>query len=129
MKLLMSILVLTIIMLAGCSSGTTTSTAQQSSPQASSAGEVHEITMTVKQWEFIPSTITVNQGDTVRLFIRSIDVTHGFGLPEFGVSARLSPGRETIVDFVADKRGTYSFLCTVSCGAGHSNMRGTLIVN
>jgi len=91
--------------------------------------ETKEFSMTAKQWEFIPNTITVNKGDTVKLSIRSIDVSHGIALPEFGVSEFLRPGITTDLEFVADKTGTYSFYCSVQCGAGHGSMRGTLIVN
>ena len=84
--------------------------------------------MTAKRWEFTPSSITVNKGDTVKLTITSEDVTHGFNLPEFGVNAQLQPGKTIAVEFVADKTGTFSFFCSVFCGTGHSGMRGTLIV-
>ena len=81
-----------------------------------------------KQWEFKPSVITVNEGDMVRLLITSEDVTHGFRLPEFGVSEILKSGQTVNIEFIADKKGTFSFFCTVSCGAGHFDMKGTLIV-
>ena len=90
---------------------------------------VKEIDVTARQWEFSPNPIEVNKGDTVRLKIKSLDVTHGFALPTFGVSEQLQPGREVVVEFVADKEGSFSFLCTVPCGQGHSNMRGTLVVS
>ncbi len=94
-----------------------------------STPDVKEFTMTAKQWEFSPSTITVNKGDKVRLLVTSIDVAHGINLPDFGVSGFINPGKQTVVEFVADKQGTFSFFCNVACGIGHSNMRGTLIVN
>ncbi|MAE43288.1 hypothetical protein CMO93_05935 [Candidatus Woesearchaeota archaeon] len=90
--------------------------------------QVKEFDMTAKQWEFIPSTITVNEGDTVKLNINNIDVTHGFRIAEFGVSERLSPGKTTTVEFTADKVGEYTFFCSVPCGSGHGAMNGKLIV-
>lgn len=87
-----------------------------------------EIDMTAKQWEFEPGIIGVKQGDKVKLHIKSIDVTHGFALPDFGVSQRLEPGKEVTVEFTADKKGTYTFFCNVACGAGHRDMKGTLVV-
>lgn len=89
---------------------------------------VKEFEMTARQWEFTPSTIRVNEGDNVKLTINSIDVAHGFGLPDFGVNERLEPGKTVTVEFTADKKGTFAFACTVFCGTGHSGMRGTLIV-
>ena len=44
--------------------------------------EVKEITISAKRFEYQRNSITVNQGDTVRLKIKSIDATHGFGLAE-----------------------------------------------
>jgi len=90
--------------------------------------DVVEIDMTAKQWEFTPSTITVNEGDKVKLNIKSVDVTHGFSLSEFGVSERLTPGKTTTVEFTADKKGEYTFFCSVPCGRGHSGMNGKLVV-
>lgn len=93
-----------------------------------SGGEVKEFNMTAKKWEFSPGTITVNKGDTVKLHIESTDVAHGFGLPAFSVNERLEPGETVDVEFVADKTGIFTFSCTVSCGSGHSGMKGQLIV-
>jgi cytochrome c oxidase subunit II len=90
--------------------------------------EVKEFTMIAKQWEFDPGVIRVNKGDTVRLFVKSIDVAHGFALPDFGVNERLNPEQTVEVEFVADKTGTFTFFCSVQCGSGHSHMNGQLIV-
>lgn len=100
---------------------------EPTAPAAPSLGVV-EIDMTAKKWEFTPSTITVKEGSEVKLNIRSVDVTHGFRIAEFGVSETLSPGKTVTVEFTADKKGTFSFFCTVFCGSGHSGMRGQLVV-
>ena len=89
---------------------------------------VVEIDIIAKQWDFTPATITVSEGDQVKLNIRSVDVTHGFSLFEFGVNERLTPGQTTTVEFTADKAGEYTFFCSVPCGRGHGGMRGKLIV-
>jgi cytochrome c oxidase subunit 2 len=85
--------------------------------------------MVAKQWDFVPSTITVNKGDTVKMIINSIDVKHGIAIPEFGVNSDLNPGEITTIEFVADKSGSFRFFCSVFCGSGHGSMEGTLIVN
>jgi cytochrome c oxidase subunit 2 len=102
--------------------------ASQEESSVSVDGEVKEFDMTAKQWEFDPPTITVSQGDLVRLNISSIDVSHGFAIPEFGVNQRLEPNNTATVEFSADKKGTFRFFCSVICGAGHSDMSGTLVV-
>lgn len=82
-----------------------------------------------QQFEFTPATITVNQGDTVVLNLTTTDVPHGFSLSQFGVSATITPGKTKTVEFVADQAGSFTFSCSVVCGAGHAGMSGTLVVN
>ena len=99
-----------------------------SEPQAGNS-QVKEFNIIAKQFSFEPDTITVNKGDRVKLNITSADVTHGFTISEFGVSADLLPGETKIVEFTASESGTYAFFCSVYCGLGHPNMKGKLIVN
>lgn len=89
---------------------------------------VQEVTITAKQWEFQPPTITVKKGQLVRLHIKSIDVTHGFSLSDFGVNVTLTSNQTQTVEFTPNTVGTFSFFCSVFCGSGHSGMRGTLRV-
>jgi len=96
----------------------------QDVPQVS----LKEFTMTARQWEFSPNEIRVNKGDRVRISVTSSDVAHGFRLPEFSIDERLPPGKEVIIEFVADKAGTFPFSCSVPCGSGHGSMTGLLIV-
>jgi cytochrome c oxidase subunit 2 len=86
------------------------------------------INVSAKQWSFDPAEIRVKKGEKVRLVITSTDVTHGFSLPTFNVSATLQPGVATTVEFTPDKTGSFPFFCSVFCGSGHANMRGTLVV-
>lgn len=91
--------------------------------------EIKEFTITAKRFGFTPETITVNQGDQVRLIVTSIDVTHGFSISEYGINEKLEPGKTITVEFIADKKGEFSMVCNIVCGSGHSGMRGKLIVN
>lgn len=100
--------------------------ASESAPE--SAPAIVSIAVTAKQFDFSPSVVTVNKGDTVRLTVTSVDVTHGLAIPAFGVSENLRPGETVTVEFTADKAGEFPFFCSVFCGEGHGQMRGTLIV-
>ena len=91
--------------------------------------EVKEFKITAKQFSFTPSVIEVNKGDKVRLLVTSVDVPHGFALKEYGINQRLDVGKEVKIEFTADKSGTFVPYCSVACGAGHSNMKGQLIVH
>lgn len=90
--------------------------------------EVKTFSITAKQFEFSPSSITVNEGDTVRISITTKDATHGFVIPDFGINKVVNPGATVTVEFVADKKGTFSFRCSVYCGDGHGGMTGSLTV-
>jgi len=92
------------------------------------ASDVKEFDIVARQWDFNPATITVSEGDEVKLNIKSVDVTHGFSIFEFGVNTRLIPRQTTTVEFTADKAGEYTFFCSVPCGRGHTGMKGKLIV-
>lgn len=107
---------------------TTTTAVTTTAPTTTTTQAVKEFTMTASQWKFEPNTINVNQGDTVKLQITDIDVTHGFSLPTFGINKQLDAGKTTTVEFVADKKGTFTFACSVFCGSGHSGMNGKLVV-
>ena len=62
------------------------------------------------------------------LLEKSVDVAHGFSLLDFNVNENLEPGKEITVEFIADKKGTFTFYCSVPCGANHKEMKGKLIV-
>lgn len=94
-----------------------------------SDGNAKEFAILAKQWEFEPEVIEANLGDNVKLNIKSLDVTHGFALPDFSVNSRIDAGKTTTVEFIADKKGSFNFFCNVQCGEGHGGMRGKLVVN
>lgn len=93
-----------------------------------STNNIKEFVITAKQFAYSPLEIKVKQGDNVRFRITSMDVTHGFAIPEYNINSKLDPNVETIVNFVADKKGTFTFFCNIPCGEGHKDMKGTLIV-
>lgn len=90
-------------------------------------GEV-EFSITAKRFEFNPGKITVKHGQKVTLNLMSLDVTHGFALPEFGIEEELLPKEPVTVTFIADRKGNFPFVCSVICGRSHTSMVGNLIV-
>ena len=95
---------------------------------ATSLSPVKEFTITAKNWSFDPPVITVKQGDKVKLTIKSVDVSHGFALPDYGFDQKLEPGKEIVIEFTASKKGEFTFFCSVMCGEGHKDMKGKLMV-
>ena len=132
--MLFIVIIVATVLISGCigqqgqPSATTTTLSEQGLSGVETTGDVREFEITAKNWEFVPNTIEVNLGDKVELHIESVDVTHGFRLSEFGINERLEPHQDVHVEFIADKRGTFYFSCSVPCGAGHGSMSGQLIV-
>jgi heme/copper-type cytochrome/quinol oxidase subunit 2 len=79
------------------------------------------------------------------LKLRALDRTHGFkielypegekpdGTPGLRFASpqeswKLEKDRERVIEFVAERPGTFNFKCAVFCGLGHWGMKGKLIV-
>ncbi len=98
-------------------------------PPAQSSGPVKEFSIEAYQFGFEPSTITIKKGERVKLTFSSKDVEHGVSLPDFEkVTRKFGKGQTQSVEFVADKSGTFDYMCNVYCGNGHPTMRGQIIV-
>ena len=135
MRKIILLLVLSIFLVSACAQqkpenfvGKGTPVPQNEVSAATQSGQVKEFKMTAKQFAFEPSTIEVNKGDKVRLIVTSTDVSHGIAIKEYGINQRLDVGKPATIEFVADKQGTFTAFCSVFCGAGHSDMKGKLIV-
>lgn len=87
-----------------------------------------EISITASRFAYTPNKITVKHGQKVTLHIMSLDVAHGFALPEYGIEEELLPHEPVTVSFVADRKGNFPFVCSVICGHDHPSMVGNLIV-
>ena len=68
-------------------------------------------------------------GKSVKMLLRSIDVLHDFYVPEFRAKMDMIPGTVTYFWFTPTRTGTFEVLCAELCGVGHSQMRGTVIVD
>ncbi|MDO8660958.1 MAG: cupredoxin domain-containing protein [Candidatus Woesearchaeota archaeon] len=105
---------------------TSPQTPVESTPEVASS--VREFLVSAKNFEFLPSTIEVNKGDTVRLKIISGDTRHGITIQGYDIRKELPVNQEVVIEFLADKAGEFPFYCSVFCGSGHSAMKGLLIV-
>ena len=87
------------------------------------------IKMTLKRFEFSRKEIVVKKGVPVVIEITSLDVPHGFAVPDFHARAEIvMPGKVTEVRFTPDKTGEFPFLCDIFCGDKHEELEGRLIV-
>lgn len=113
--------------------------------RAPATGDVKVIEITAKQYDFAPEEIHVKKGARVQLKVRAVDRSHGLKMSLYPDGAERSgpPGlkidpqqdnwkiekdEERIIEFVAERVGTYGFKCSIFCGLGHGVMRGKLVV-
>ena len=89
---------------------------------------VHEIQVALRKYEFNPGSLHVKKGERVRLIMVAVDHDHGFKLDDFDINQKVRKGTTAIVEFTADKSGTFQFRCSNVCGLGHRGMKGTLVV-
>ena len=89
---------------------------------------VREIQVTLRKYEFSPSSLRVRKGERVKLVMAAADHDHGFKLDDFDINQKILKGTTVVVEFTADKAGTFQFRCSNVCGIGHRGMKGTLVV-
>ena len=82
----------------------------------------------VPQWQYVPSEITVPAGSKVTFYVTSSDVQHGFNIQNTNANFMVLPGQVSKLTITFKNPGTYNFICTEFCGAGHGIMYGAVIV-
>lgn len=97
-------------------------------PQRSRTTEHHTLEIHASQFAFQPAVVEVMPGDRVTLELTSTDVVHGLYLDGYNLDLTADPGRTSSVTFTADRRGSFRFRCSVSCGSLHPFMIGKLKV-
>jgi cytochrome c oxidase subunit II len=102
-------------------------TPPQSSPPSPPRKVVHVV---AERFAFAPSEIVVEEGTVVEIQLRSDDTNHGFRIKGTSTNVVIPKrGRGTMtVTFEATTAGRYTFECSKMCGAGHSMMKGAIVV-
>ncbi len=92
---------------------------------------VQTVDVLAERFSFTPSEIKTTVGTTLQIRLESDDTAHGFRIIGTDVNIEIPKrGRgTTTVTFNAEKAGRYTFECSQLCGAGHSFMRGVIIVS
>jgi heme/copper-type cytochrome/quinol oxidase subunit 2 len=87
-----------------------------------------EITLTARNYRFVPSRIEVAQDDLVKLTVQSEDVAYSLTIDEYRVSRRVPAGGSTTLEFRADRAGTFAFYSNMTNDPRHAQMKGELVV-
>jgi heme/copper-type cytochrome/quinol oxidase subunit 2 len=107
--------------------------------------DLQVVEMTAKKYEYSASPVRVKVGTKVQLKITAIDHDHGFkigSVPDGASTAdktgllftadkecwQLTKGETTLIEFLPQTPGTYTFKCCHTCGLGHKGMKGQIIV-
>jgi len=131
-KILLFSLILSVVIVVGCSQGKQTSTLQQTpitEEAVTPTGEVKEITVKGSEFRFEPAAITVNKGDRVKITFENVGgISHNLNINGYGgTRAIIRAGSSDTIEFVADKTGTFDLWCTVP-GHRSSGMEGSFVV-
>lgn len=108
-------------------------------------GPVQIVEVSARKYKFTPNIIRVRGSSRVEIKVHSVDDTHGIKLslyPEGShdksrpgllfddpkENGKVEKGKDQILNFVAQRPGTYDFECSKFCGFGHHRMKGKLVV-
>ncbi len=94
---------------------------------------VRTIYIKAYQFYFEPTTIIVNEGEKIRLIISAEDVPHGFEIEGFmiegyNIDTVIRKGTPLVLEFEANEKGVWEFICSIYCGFGHSTMKGVFVI-
>jgi cytochrome c oxidase subunit 2 len=67
--------------------------------------------------DIVTSQLVLPAGREVDLTLRSLDVIHGFSVPEMRLKQNAVPGQASHLHFTPTAPGEYAILCTQVCGA------------
>lgn len=108
--------------------GVTVEVTEETTPADTMANE-KTFEIEASSFKFNPATITVKEGDTVKIILTNKGGMHDFVVDEFegAKTKRLNTGETDTITFVADKAGTYEYYCSVG-NHRQMGMVGKLIV-
>ena|SRR5581483_7347632 len=108
----------------------TSPASEATSPASSQAptGAVKELTVEGSNFKFVPNTLTVNKGDTVKLTFKNTGGMHDLVIDQLNVRTKvIGSGQTDTVTFTASQAGTFQYYCSVD-GHRAMGMVGTLTV-
>ncbi len=92
------------------------------------AAEPRVVEIVARRFQFTPDVVTLRKDEAVVLRVRSEDVVHGFFQRALGIDTTIAPGKTTDVPLTPHQAGKFAVICHHFCGAGHGNMKMTLVV-
>lgn len=91
--------------------------------QAQAKSTIPVITIHARRYDFSPASITLKQGQQVKLVFVSDDVTHSLTVASLGLEVHIKKNRSSEVLLMPSKVGSFQGECSIYCGAGHDKMK------
>ncbi len=96
-------------------SASSTQSNSSPSPSGETEGQINEIKVSVKEFAYSPSKITVKKGERVRIILTNDGaISHDLSIRGIGVSTKtIVPGESDSIEFTPGAAGSFVFVCTV----------------
>ncbi len=80
---------------------------------------VQEVVLSLKDYNYYPNAVKVKEGIPVRIYLDSsvVGCLRDFTIRDFGVRQYLKTPQD-YVEFLPDKKGRYTFACSMGMGTG-----------
>lgn len=82
-------------------------------------GEIQNVVLSLKDYNYFPNTVTVKAGNTVRISLDSsvVGCLRDFTIRDFKIRKYLKTPND-YVEFTPTKKGKYTFACSMGMGTG-----------
>ncbi len=80
-----------------------------------------------KMFEWSPVLI-LEKGETYRIHLSSLDVTHGFSIQPVNINLMVLPEYDYVATIKPTTTGDFRIICNEFCGIGHHMMVGKVVV-
>ena len=86
-----------------------------------------DVYLRASQFQWYP-ILQLEEGETYRLHLSSLDVVHGFSLQPVNLNFMVVPDYDYVVTLTPTTSGEFSIVCNEYCLVGHHIMTGKIIV-
>ena len=80
-----------------------------------------------RMWLWYPA-LRLRMGETYRLHLSSLDLSHGFSLQPLNMNFQVLPGYDHVLTITPTSKGEFTIVCNEFCGIGHHAMSGKIFV-
>jgi heme/copper-type cytochrome/quinol oxidase subunit 2 len=87
-----------------------------------------QYTIVGENYAFHPSRIVVHADDAVKITFIAKDRPYTLAIDEYRISRRAAPGAATVIEFCADRVGSFVYYCNLTDDERRRGMRGELVV-